>query len=162
MRATWLALTRGFRTTFTANICGHRTKMEAEVTHKGETYVISLRASDNGRPDYCHECLTNMTIRCAWCGNSIRVGDPVTLYMPRETFVVPPHAVRYDEDTRCLVGCLRWNCGASGIDRMGFWVPPGKVERVPSPYEMLLGEENRGKTLIISDLSDPTDLGKFV
>jgi hypothetical protein len=156
-----LFLSLPFRRTRRANICGHRTKRAGKVTSCGETYILLMPISDNGNPDYCLKCIGKMTIKCAWCEKPIRIGDPVTLYIPTETFKVPVHAVRYDEYEKALVGCLRIHCADGGVDRQGFWVPPGKVARVPSPIEMLL-EKGNGSTLIINDLSDPTDLGRFV
>jgi hypothetical protein len=118
--------------------------------------------SENGNPDYCLDCIAKMSIKCAWCENSIHVGDPVTLFIPKESYKVPEHAVRYDKDERLLIGCLGWNCAGSGIDRQGFWMPPGRVERIPSPIEILLSGESKGKAIIVNDLSNPNDLGKIV
>lgn len=160
LQVVWLALSYPFRKTYIANVCRHRTKKVGKVTSHGESYMMSMPLSDNGNPNYCLDCIAKMAIRCAWCGNSIHVGNPVTLYIPQESYQVPEHAVRYSEDRRRLIGCLGWNCAGTGADRQGFWVPPGKVERVLSPIEILMSKGNQGKMVIIEDLSDPGDSGK--
>lgn len=158
----WLILSHPFRRTYTANVCGHRTKRAGKTASYGQESLNSMALSENGKPDYCLECLAKMAIRCAWCGKPICIGEPVTLYAPKETFRVPKHAVRYDRDERYLVGCLGWNCAATGADRQGFWVPPGKVARVLSPIEMLMLGGNGDGMVIVNDLSDPNDLGEIV
>ncbi|NTW30199.1 MAG: hypothetical protein HGA33_02895 [Candidatus Moranbacteria bacterium] len=95
-----------------------------------------------------------MAIRCAWCGKPIFIGDPVTLYSPNEGFEIPEYAVRYSEDPLRLVGCLRWDCADSGIDRSGFWMPPGEVMRVMSPIEQVLAT---GTAAIVSDVNDMSE-----
>ncbi len=91
-----------------------------------------------------------MTIQCAWCGEPIFIGDPVTLYLPRyEDMEVPGHAVPYGKGA--FVGCLRWECAESGTDRVGFWYPPGIVYRVLSPIEQCLQSD---EMVIIGDLGD--------
>lgn len=158
----WIAISNPFRKTYTANVCRHRTKKIGKVVAHGESHIMSMPLSENGNPDYCLDCIAKMSIKCAWCENPIHVGDPVTLYIPNESFKVPEHAVRHDKDERCLVGCLGWNCADSGADRQGFWIPPGKVARVPSPIEVLMSDGGGGRAVIIGDLSNPNDLGKVI
>ena len=148
--------------TYVANVCGHKTKKTGLVLSKNGRHTMSMPISENGNPDYCIDCISKMTIRCAWCGDSIHIGDPVTLYVPNEIYKIPEYAVKYKEDERCFVGCLGWDCASSGADRQGFWMPPGKVSRVPSPIEMLLSGKNIGRAVIIGDLSDPSDIGKVI
>lgn len=162
LRVLWLAISYSSRKTYTANDCGHCTKKTGKVTSHGESHVVSMPLSENGNPDYCLDCIAKMSIQCAWCENSIHIGDPVTLYIPNESFKIPKHAVRYDEDPECLVGCLGWNCASSGADRQGFWMPPGRVARVLSPIEMLMSSKNGGEVIIVTDLSDPNNLGKVI
>lgn len=158
----WLVLSWPFRKTYTANVCGHRTKKTGRFVSYGEGCITSMPLSENGNPDYCIDCIGKMSIKCAWCEGSIHIGDPVTLYAPQESFKVPEHAVRYHNDPKCLVGCLRWNCAETGGDRAGFWVPPGKVARVPSPIEMLMAGGSEGNAVVVHDLSDPKNLGKVI
>lgn len=160
----WLAFTYPIRRTYTANTCGHRTKKTGRIRAHGERIVMSIPLAKNGNPNYCLECIRKMSIRCAWCTHPIHVGDPVTLYLPQDSFEVPTHAVRYHENKDHFVGCLRWGCAHSGIDRQGFWVPPGKVERVPSPLEVMLSANNDHEcsAVIVNDLSNPRDLGTIV
>jgi len=143
-------------------MCNHQTKREGWITSDSGSYGMRMPLSDNGSPDYCLECIGKMEIKCAWCENPIRIGDPVTLYIPREPNNVPKHAVKYHDDSKCVVGCLRWNCADSGMDRQGFWTPPGQVLRVPSPMEMLLADEGGDRAVVVSDLSDPSNIGKLI
>ncbi len=158
----WLTISYLFRKTYTTDMCGHQTKKTGEVKSRDESHIISMPFSENGNLDYCLDCISKMSIRCAWCENLIHIGEPVTLYIPREPFNVPEHAVRYDKNESCLVGCLGWNCADTGADRQGFWLPPGKVDRVPSPIELLMSDGNEVEAVIIGDYSDPSNIGKVV
>ena len=62
----------------------------------------------------------------------------------------------YNENPLQLVGCLRWECASTGADRMGFWVPPGIVHRVPSAIEMCMQavEKKEEDVIIIIDCLD--------
>ena len=162
LRLFWLSISWPFRKTYTANICGHHTKKTGKVVSHGVSHQIGMPLANNGNPDYCLKCIGEMSIKCAWCKSPINIGDPVTLYIPNESSGVPSYAVRYDKDPRCLVGCLGWNCASTGGDRQGFWVPPGKVKRVPSPIEMLMEGGSETKAVVIGDLSDPSDLGQVI
>lgn len=174
-RRFWIGFKNLFRPTHTANTCGHRTKQNGEViSPQGEKCLMGMPLADNGHPDYCLDCIGKMGIRCAWCGGSINIGEPVTLYLPKDgvvlpELVLPDYAVKYEEE-KCptrFVGCLRWGCANTGADRQGFWMPPGVVKRVSSPIETLMSHMAKGgpgagePMLIISDLSDPNDLGKI-
>ncbi len=106
---------------------------------------------------WCISCLDAMSIRCAWCGLSIYICDPVTLYTPKDLGKLPLWRVLYDgEDLKhaAAVGCLRMNCADTGADRAGFWMPGedgrGRVARVASPYEVALWTG----AVVINDLSD--------
>ncbi len=128
---------RIFKRSFLAQ-CGHKTLIRDWVFAFGEGVMTRVPVID-GKVYYCHKCLQKMAIRCAWCGKTIFIGDAVTLYAPKEEFEIPEHAVPYEKNSNRLVGCLRWECALSGADRAGFWMPPGKVERMPSPIETALG-----------------------
>lgn len=154
-----------FKKTYTAKVCGHKTKLNGLTSSFGDYYKMSMPKNEHGSTDFCLECIGNMAIRCAWCGEPIWVGDPVTLYCVNIPFVPPKHAVRYDKDETCFVGCLRSGCCHTGADRQGFWDPPGEVYRVPSPIEMMMSVLKKGEkpqAIIIQDLSDPNDIGKVV
>lgn len=145
----WVGLTNPFRKTLTATICGHETKQQGLITVFEKTSTImSMPIDENGHTEYCLTCIGKMSIRCAWCGGSIIVSDPVTLYQPVETFEVPEYAVRYHEDESRLVGCLRWDCADTGAHMCGHWMPPGKVERCPSPLELALA----GNMVVVPDI----------
>ncbi|MEK7658485.1 MAG: hypothetical protein AAB352_01300 [Patescibacteria group bacterium] len=142
-----------FGRNYIASICGHKTKLFSPVEIFGEKIFITLKR----KFEYCPECLAKMSIRCAWCGKSILVGDPITLNTPvRKDWQVPDYAVKYKKDPLQLVGCLRWECADSGIDRAGFWMPPGKVYRVASPMEMVLATND------VAICNDITDISKAV
>ncbi len=154
-----LAISHPFMKTYRANVCGHSTKKEGVCVSFGEKYTINMPLSENENPDHCLKCIGDMAIKCAWCGEPIYIGEPITLYSPeRESFKIPEYAVRYSEKPVILVGCLRWDCALTGGDRAGFWMPPGKVLRVTSPIEMALSS---GKGVVVQNLSDPSDLGKL-
>lgn len=92
------------------------------------------------------------SIKCAWCGKIILCGDPITLYTPcQKDFKIPKHAVVYKKSPLQLVGCLRWNCAESGVDRAGFWLFPGKVQRALSPIEECFAS---GKVVAVNNVSD--------
>ena len=131
--------------------CGHKTWLKARVRAYGESCKTRLPFETNNHTPYCHACIEKMAIRCAWCGKPIFIGDPVTLYSPNKGFEIPEYAVRYSEDPLRLVGCLRWDCADSGIDRSGFWIPPGEVMWVMSPIEQVLAT---GTAAIVSDVND--------
>jgi phage FluMu protein Com len=116
----WLKLTYYLRPTYLAKKCPHRTKKMGLIKVHGRERIMSLKENDSGGFDYCIACIAKKTIRCAWCGNPIFIGDPVTLYSPKKGVKMPDHAVRY-KDTDCYVGCLGWDCAETGGDRAGFW-----------------------------------------
>lgn len=123
--------------------CGHRTKLRDKVTAFGETVITKIKPK-NGKIKYCHKCLEKMAIQCAWCALPIFIGDPITLYSPKDLChdKVPDYAVIFDEKLLQLVGCSRSNCASTGADYAGFWVPgengKGKVDRIPTMIEQLL------------------------
>lgn len=146
----WVVVGNPFRKTFTATICGHKTKIAGPIASFGETSIMQMPLNKEGETEYCLDCIAKMAIRCAWCGKPINIGSAVTLYIPTsKTYIPPEHAVRHEEDERCLVGCLRWDCADTGADMQGYWVPPGKVARCLSPVELAL----RGNVVLVPDVS---------
>lgn len=131
--------------------CGHKAKwatyIEPELGVPGGLYLIKGL-------EYCPMCFVAATIRCAWCGHTIVPESPVTLYGLSRKQIPPEHAVIYitDDDCNYLVGCLRPGCGEM-LDRQGFWVMPGKVDRVLSPLEECLGKDD---LVICNDIADPS------
>lgn len=97
---------------------------------------------------YCSNCLEQSCIQCAWCGESIKVGHPVTLYSPREGVVMPDHAVLYTKDPLRYIGCVRRTC-CDIFDRQGFWHPPGRLYRVASATEESLLAIQRGESGVV-------------
>lgn len=143
----------------TARICGHKTRQKGDVAAFGVTITTEMPLKD-GTVDYCLECIAKMAIQCAWCSLPIFIGDPITLYFSsKPDFVVPDHAVVYNEQTKELVGCLRMDCASTGADRAGFWLPDeqghGHVERTTSIYAMAA---QSGRPVAVNDLSDPTEV----
>ncbi|MBP9763344.1 MAG: hypothetical protein KBD10_01190 [Candidatus Pacebacteria bacterium] len=120
---------------------------------------MKMPLMENGTPEHCLECIGKMEINCAWCSEPILIGDPITLHKSKDPSKMPGNAVRYDKDPDFFVGCLRWDCADTGGDRCGFWMPPGKVHRVPSPIEVAISS---GNIVFVQDLSNPKNLGKLL
>lgn len=139
--------------------CGHTSPRRKIIFILSEEYSLSFKGK--GNPELCPDCWARMAIKCAWCGKPIMPFDPITLYSPKnpDDFEIPKHAVVYSENPLRLVGCLRWEgcCLFSHLNRAGFWVPPGKVERALSPIEECL-LKCRGIVIIedVSDMSEAT------
>lgn len=140
---------------FVIEQCGHKTPIYGYL--KAYDTVRGVKLHDNeGAPLLCFDCLNKATIPCAWCGQAIFPGDPVTLCSPRDAAYQPPAgAVTYSENPLRYVGCLHIGCSEGGMDRQGFWVPPKGVQRVLSPIEQLL--QSDAGCLVIHDLSDPAE-----
>lgn len=136
--------------------CGHKTYKRDNISAFEKSRILEIPIEDDEAND-CHRCLGKMTIKCAWCEKPIFIGSPITLYSPtdKKGFKLPKHAVIYDKEKMAVVGCLRWDCVNSVIDRAGFWYPPGKVERVPSPLEIVMATNS---CVIVQDLSDPNEI----
>lgn len=121
---------------YTAVKCGHRTKRSGSVSAFGCTINTKMRRNRDGSVDYCLDCIGKMAIQCAWCGDPIFIGDPITLYTPRGEFKVPEHAVIYNNEPLQLVGCLSLNCAETGADRAGFWLPGENTRGVCSACQL--------------------------
>ena len=129
LQAVMVAASAPFRRIHTANICGHKTRKKGFMYNGKSTSIMEMPLASNGHPDYCLECIGKMSIRCAWCGEPITIGAPITLYLPNKELKVPNYAVKYGEgDEQALVGCLRWDCADTGADMCGQWMPPGVVQ----------------------------------
>lgn len=144
-----------------ATECGHRTKVRGVVMMLGKEVAFKLPLK-HGETAHCSDCLAKMAIRCAWCGEPILIGHPITLYSAMNgDWVAPDYAVPYSEgeDDRSgrYLGCLRWKCAEMGGDRAGFWLPPGRVHRVPTAVEMMMADLARGGdgVVVIPDLFKP-------
>lgn len=125
--------------------CGHETKLKGKVSAFGENVVTKIKPDKNGNAKYCHDCLSDMAILCAWCERPIFIGNPITLYSTRkDDFKVPNHASIYKEDPITLVGCGRTDCADTGADYAGTWIPPGKVKRTPSMIEQSMADLQKG------------------
>lgn len=137
--------------------CGHRTKRSGSVSAFGHAITTKMPKNKSGSVDYCLDCIGKMAIRCAWCGDPIFIGEPITLYAPRGDFQVPDHAVVYSKEPLQLVGCLGWDCAETGADRAGFWLPgengKGRVQRVPTAYEAIL-DAKEPSMMIVGDFGD--------
>lgn len=125
-----------------ATVCKHNTRMAGKVRAFGESRVIEVPVHMNGDRDYCLDCLSRMTILCAWCRKPIFIGDPIMLNAPDpEGEFLPPEAVVHNgQFVGCIRCCLR--CAESGEGPDGFWMPgadgKGKVEEVKTLAETLL------------------------
>jgi len=138
--------------------CGHQTRLFGSLEAYGERIeIIGL----SKKPLLCFSCMHQLTIRCAWCGKPIFPGDPVTLYSPMDSTYVPNYSatVRHLDNPVIYVGCLRLDCAESGADRAGFWNPPDGVHRVPTAYELVLSNPDKG--VIIDDVCNPSARPEF-
>jgi hypothetical protein len=136
--------------------CGHTTRLKGKLKAFGEKCTLKMPKNKDGTVDYCLDCLAEMTTKCAWCGKAIFIGDPVTLYTPKDPNYQPPEKEYsiYSRDPLRLVGCLRMSCGDSGMDRAGFWYPPGEVLRVLSPTEECI---QKNGTVLVNDARNPSE-----
>jgi hypothetical protein len=132
-----------------ATVCGHRTQVRGLLQAFGESRSMKLPVSANGTTEYCHTCLQAMTIQCWHCGQPIFVGDPVTLHGLADPKRPMPDYARYyqseagieDERAGRPIGCMREECHDYGIeDRSGFLGMNGRVQRVPTPNEVIWAE----------------------
>lgn len=143
-----------FKKKYKASQCGHKTKRAGKLKKfDEETFLLQMPLNDDGKPDYCIDCISDMTIKCAWCGKPIFVGDQVTLYSPADPdHEMPDYAIEHKGGTKSkqYVGCLRWECAETGADICGIWVPPGEVKRFMSPMEKAM---MTGEPVIVSDTS---------
>jgi hypothetical protein len=135
-----------------ATRCGHPTEVKGKVTAFDRmTYTKMPVVADE--VEYCLACIGGMAICCAWCGEVIFIGDPVTLYSAKRGFKSPEYAVRYGRHQ--FIGCLSMDCAETGGDRSGFWIPgddgKGRVMRVLSPLEQAMMSND---TVMISDIGD--------
>lgn len=109
--------------TVRASICEHFTKLRGLIAALGEIRFCELHLQ-YGETDYCLFCLAEKTIRCAWCGKPIFVGDPVTACPSNPDIPIPDYAVFVRQNPPILVGCLRPEC-CSKRRSNGFWWPNG-------------------------------------
>ncbi len=151
-KKSFLLLTHFFRRNYIAKVCLHKTKRSGVIKSLDEEIIMQMPLEDDGRPDYCLNCIAKMSIRCAWCGSVILIDDFITLYVPSNTFRIPDYAVIYKDidGSETLVGCLRKGCGITEVDMNGRWVTPGKVDRFPSPMEMALAQN---AAVFVSDIN---------
>lgn len=148
----WLAPV--FSKTYTASVCGHKTKIRGFVRAFGERITTAMPLGEGGRPEYCLACVGKMAIRCG-CGRAIFIGDPVALLVPDDAR--RPYALLEDGGGRKVwISCMR--CLHTAAGRSGFWMPPGKVERTPSLFELAL----EGGAAVFNDAADPKDPGTVV
>ncbi len=156
MKALWMKIQSLFYLVFGKNYrcdCGHFAKQKTQMTIDGQSSIYTLGKTH----DYCPQCWAKAAIRCAWCGETILPGDPITLYTPcDQNFKPPEYAVIYKKTPRLqLVGCFRRECAETGLDRTGFWMMPGRVQRAASPMEILLHANPTDGPMIFNDLGDP-------
>ncbi|MCR4276247.1 MAG: hypothetical protein NUV90_02600 [Candidatus Parcubacteria bacterium] len=142
--------------------CGHLvSQVRGKVTAFDETRTCTIPRDSDGHLPYCHACIGSMTIRCAWCGLPIFVGDMVTLYSvggKKPDQKIPDHAVILNAKSRTLVGCARISCADSGADYTGFWIPADKqrngrwiggVRSFPSAIDIAM---ETGEAVVINNM----------
>ena len=138
--------------------CGHKTRLKDTVSAFGEKIKTQIKPKKGCGIDYCHKCLEKMAIQCAWCGKPIFIGDPVTLYSPKDSdkSKIPSYATLFNVfnyESLQLVGCGRSTCADTGADYAGIWIPGengiGKVYRRPIMFAMSLASMNNGGNGVI-------------
>lgn len=159
IRAAFILKTSRLRRQYATNVCGHRTRLTDVIRRNGEFVIWSTPLEENGKPDYCIDCLAAMSIPCAWCGEPIDVGEPITLYHPSEFDRVRSDALEYLPEPGSVIGCLSTRCSDSSADRAGFWMPPGVVERIPTPVELSLMS---GDAIVVTDVSDSDEAKRLI
>lgn len=143
--------------------CGHLVaQARGEVKAFGESIgMFTMPKAPGAWFLYCHDCIGAMSIRCAWCGKPICIGNMVTLYLltgrDRDK-KIPGHAVVLNAKDRSLVGCARTDCAESGADYAGVWVPLneqrggqwiGGVRPFKSPIQMVI---DSGRAVVVNDI----------
>ena len=136
--------------------CGHLTAHCGRVRAFGCETITTMRPHDGDVFPYCLECVEAMAIPCSWCGRTIFIGDPITLYTTTDRRGRHEMPLFYREDANAVVGCLRMNCADSGADRAGFWVPnkngKGMVERIPTVFEHII--RSNSEAAIVRDVRE--------
>lgn len=153
---------------YKATKCNHVTKQGGKICAFGGKTMTIMPLDTKGLVDWCLDCLGKMAIQCAWCSNTIFIGDPITLYVPRDgdKFEIPKHAIVYNDNPnlpRRFVGCLNCSDIGGATDRAGFWLPgdngEGYVKRVATPYELIVASGNKS-AVFIQDCSDIAEAEK--
>jgi hypothetical protein len=134
MRYLWWLLTRPamrvkrwlqilFSRHYTTSMSGKRTKRRGFLRAGEEVRFCTLPLVD-GKVKYTLEEIESMTIRCAWCGCPIFIGDLVTVTAPRDPlFCVPEGAFVQSWDPLTVVGCDRDTCTDTCMEICGQWQP---------------------------------------
>lgn len=121
-----------------ADICGHKTAQNGKIEAFGVETDMKMPRNSQGRLDYCLDCITQMTVKCAWCGDVIFIGTPITLYGPSYPWVFPDGTVFHSDNPLRVVGCPSSSCADTGADYVGMWLPDtegqGQVVRRRSMY----------------------------
>jgi hypothetical protein len=135
-----------------AYCCGHMTNAEDFLEYEGERAVLELKIDESGETFYCHKCLQEMTIKCAWCGKPIFVGAPVTLYKAAENEEknLPVYAVLFNKEENTYLGCWRKDCCEKKEDIVGQWHPDNKVYMKDTLKEVFIAANKDGIQEIIN------------
>ena len=99
-------------------LCGHKKTAEGEVKAFGDTMTQVMPRDLKKKHIICPACLAKKAICCAWCGQTIFVGEPVTLFAATKGGIEPkPDSLMYGGDR--LVGCLRPKCKQPNVSAVG-------------------------------------------
>lgn len=101
--------------------CGHRAPRKFTLSVYGAT-IKSLDVYGKC-PACCLKEIAETVIRCASCGLSIFVGDPVALYHPQTEGL--DLSIATFASKHAVVGCLRWDCCAMPGLFAGHWMIDG-------------------------------------
>lgn len=123
--------------TYIASVCKHQTKRIGVVSAYGTERFITLPLNHERSVSYCLACHARMAIRCGKDEHAIFPGDIVSLWRPDDPdFELPDGALRYQEGkTISIIACNEPHGDSRVIQRVGRWIPPGEIMRVPGALE---------------------------
>lgn len=115
-----------------AGTCRHKTALVGEVRVGTSGKIIDLsKEFADGKVEFCHHCLTNMSPPCAHCGEPIFPFEKVTLYSIPEERLSRLHkgvAIYRTAPQIVAVGCHRKGCVEEPSDLVARWYPPGAIQ----------------------------------
>lgn len=124
--------------------CGRAIEDE-EIEIYGHKMFIkaSMGEYGSGEQKLCAKCLAKRDmLLCPWCNELIRPGEYITLYSPTDKkFKIKDGVMVYDEESRTLVGCQRWDCAHTGADYTGILHQNKEIKRFKSGIQRIMEGE---------------------
>lgn len=119
----WLRILRADR--YIASKCGHKTARIGWLQSRGIYKDHILPINEEGSVDYCHRCLSKMSISCGCCGDPILIGDPITTFLIEGEVWEVPHkdaTIFLTDPYPLLIGCYSPQCIAMmEVFFTGYW-----------------------------------------